>query len=166
VAGSDGVLWFTNDGNNAIGRITTTGKVTMHSGTGISGPAGITAGPDGALWFTNDGNNSIGRITTAGKITDYTGPGIADPRGIVVGPDGALWFTNLGNKSIGRITVPVDDHSAHLSSSLAAIRRHRAQGQTLQAIASSLNARAIPTAHGGSPWYTSTIRAVLRSEGL
>ena len=60
----------------------------MHSGTGISGPAGITAGPDGALWFTNVGNNSIGRITTAGKITDYTGPGIADPQRIVVGPDG------------------------------------------------------------------------------
>lgn len=46
---------------------------------------------------------------------------------------------------------------------IAAIKRHRAQGQTLQAIASSLNARAIPTAHGGSQWYTSTIRAVLRS---
>ena len=40
-------------GNNSIGRITTGGVVTNYTGTGISGPTGITAGPDGALWFTN-----------------------------------------------------------------------------------------------------------------
>ena len=44
-----------------------------------------------------------------------------------------------------------------------AIKRQRSQGQTLQAIAEGLNAKAIPTAHGGSQWYASTIRAVLRS---
>ena len=52
-AGPDGALWFTNYGNNSIGRITTTGAVTNYTGTGISLPFGITAGPDGALWFTN-----------------------------------------------------------------------------------------------------------------
>ena len=52
-AGPDGALWFTNDANNSIGRITTAGAVTNYTGTGISGPVGITAGPDGALWFTN-----------------------------------------------------------------------------------------------------------------
>lgn len=39
-------------------------------------------------------------------------------------------------------------------------------GKTLQAIATHLNARAIPTAHGGTQWHTSTIRAVLCSEDL
>jgi DNA invertase Pin-like site-specific DNA recombinase len=43
------------------------------------------------------------------------------------------------------------------------IKRQRAQGKTLEAIASNLNAKAIPTAHGGSQWYASTIRTVLRS---
>src|SRR5215467_12389655 len=86
--GPDGALWFTNPGNNSVGRITTAGKVTTYTGTGINAPHGITAGPDGALWFTNNGGNSIGRITTAGKVTTYTGTGISSPEGITAGPAG------------------------------------------------------------------------------
>ncbi len=97
-------MWFTNNGNDSIGRITTGGVVTNYTGTGITNPQGIAAGPDGALWFTN-GNNSIGRITTGGVVTNYTGTGISNPQGIAAGPDGALWFTNYGNDSIGRITT-------------------------------------------------------------
>jgi hypothetical protein len=47
-AGPDGALWFTNYGNNSIGRITTTGVVHLYAGAGIDDPDGITAGPDGA----------------------------------------------------------------------------------------------------------------------
>ena len=104
-AGPDGALWFTNAGNNSIGRITTAGTVTSYADPSISAPQDITAGPDGALWFTNAGNNSIGRITTAGTVTNYTDPSISGPDGITTGPDGALWFTNAGNNSIGRITT-------------------------------------------------------------
>jgi hypothetical protein len=104
--GPDGALWFTNWGNNSIGRITTSGKVTSYTSPSIDDPYGITEGPDGALWFINYGNNSIGRITTSGKVTSYTSPSIDDPYGITEGPDGALWFINSGNGSIGRITVP------------------------------------------------------------
>ena len=76
-AGPDGALWFTNYGNNSIGRITTAGTVTNYTGTGISSPAGIAAGPDGALWFTNCGNNSIGRITTTGSSPTTPAPASA-----------------------------------------------------------------------------------------
>jgi streptogramin lyase len=62
--GPDGNLWFTNYGNNSIGRITTAGQVTVFTGAGIDGPEQITAGPEGALWFTNC-NNSIWRSTTS-----------------------------------------------------------------------------------------------------
>ena len=103
-AGPDGAMWFTNYGNNSIGRITTAGTVTNYTGTGIDGPFGIAAGPDGALWFTSTANRSIGRITTAGTVTVYSGTGIDYPGGVTAGPDGALWFTNRGNNSIGRIT--------------------------------------------------------------
>ena len=72
-------LWFTNKGNNSIGRITTAGVVTNYTDPSINEPEGITAGPDGALWFTNNGNNSIGRITTAGVVTNYTDPSISSP---------------------------------------------------------------------------------------
>ena len=46
--GPDGALWYTNEGNNLIGRITTSGVVTNYTGTGVSTPSGITSGPDGA----------------------------------------------------------------------------------------------------------------------
>ncbi len=69
-AGPDGALWFTNTGNNSIGRITTSGTVSNYAGTGVSYPLSIAAGPDGALWFTNYSNNSIGRITTSGTVSN------------------------------------------------------------------------------------------------
>jgi hypothetical protein len=70
-AGPDGALWFTNAGNNTIGRITTSGVVTSYTGTGIDDPTSITAGPngEGALWFTNNSNNTTGRITTPAPQT-------------------------------------------------------------------------------------------------
>ncbi len=41
------------------------------------------------------------------------------------------------------------------------IRRERKRGRTLQAIADRLNADHVPTGHGGSRWYASTVHAVL-----
>ena len=98
--GPDGALWFTNAGNNSIGRITTSGVVTSYPVCGE--PQDITAGPDGALWFTAVVNNpsapgAIGRITTGGVVTCYgtgIGLGFSGPGDITAGPDGALWFTN------------------------------------------------------------------------
>lgn len=103
VAGPDGALWFTNQDNNSIGRISTAGVVSNYTGVGIDDPFDIAVGSDGALWFTNSNNNSIGRITTTGKVTNYTDPSIGSPQHIAAGPDGALWFTNA--RSIGRITT-------------------------------------------------------------
>ena len=104
-AGPDGALWFTNEGDNSIGRITTSGVISSYTGNGIDGPELITLGPDGALWFTNFNGSSIGRITTSGVVSNYIGTGISEPLDITLGPDGALWFTNWGNSSIGRITT-------------------------------------------------------------
>jgi virginiamycin B lyase len=67
--GPDGALWFTNTGNNTIGRITTAGKVTNFTGTGISAPGAITSGPLNSLWFTN-GTHEIGAITPGGDGHD------------------------------------------------------------------------------------------------
>ncbi|MGO9876123.1 MAG: hypothetical protein ACLPVY_20300 [Acidimicrobiia bacterium] len=102
--GSDGALWFVNETNNSVGRITAAGTITDTFDASISSPTGITAGPDGALWFTNF-DDSIGRITTAGTVTNYTDATISTPADITAGSDGALWFTNNGNNSIGRITT-------------------------------------------------------------
>src|SRR5437763_235310 len=107
-AGPDGALWFTNQGTNSIGPITTVGTVAAFSKKGvhgIRGPFGITSGPDGALWFTiNFDNNAIGRITTGGKITLFPNKGPYGASAITTGPDKAMWFTD-GRKAIGRITT-------------------------------------------------------------
>ena len=103
-AGPDGALWFT-DASRGIGRITTTGTITLYPvPTQSSQPWGIVAGPDGALWFTEFSANQIGRSTTAGVVTEYAIPTAnSGPRLITAGPDGALWFTEETANKIGRI---------------------------------------------------------------
>jgi streptogramin lyase len=71
IAAGPAALWFTSNGNNSIGRISTTGSITSYTDPSVSGPTAITRGGDGALWFTNNGNTSTGRITTNGAITHY-----------------------------------------------------------------------------------------------
>lgn len=102
-AGPDGALWFANDRNGSIGRVSTLGAVSNHASKGID-PVGIAAGRDGALWFTNPLAGTIGRITTGGKLSIISDPSISAPFGITAGPDGAVWFTNWGNNTIGRIS--------------------------------------------------------------
>jgi virginiamycin B lyase len=72
IKGPDGALWFTEQGDgqpgtSKIGRITTTGQISLFpTPTVQSGANNIVAGPDGNLWFTepNTGVGNIGRITT------------------------------------------------------------------------------------------------------
>jgi len=104
-AGSDGAVWFT-DSDRTIGRITTSGAVSLFKLPDGIGAAGITTGSDGALWFTG-GNGSgplIGRMTTSGAVTTYPlSSGLQGP--ITAGPDGSLWFVNYPDEGSGAITI-------------------------------------------------------------
>ena len=51
VAGSDGALWFLNDGS--IGRISTSGAVTDFTNSSQTAPRGIVAGPGDTLLVIN-----------------------------------------------------------------------------------------------------------------
>ena len=86
-AGPDGSLWFTNTGNDSVGRITTGGAVAYYPVA--SEPFGITAGPGDALWFTEPSSNAIGRITTAGVVSHFSGTGVKRPFAITDGSGGA-----------------------------------------------------------------------------
>lgn len=121
--GPDGALWFSEQGCNQIGRITTNGAITEYRlppctnncnlyPPGGPSPTGIVSGPDGALWFAETGANAIGRITTSGAVTVYpiTPPDLNHysnhvPNSITVGADGALWFGEGAGPVIGRITT-------------------------------------------------------------
>lgn len=79
-------LWFTEALGNHIGRISTSGRVTLFVvPTPGAFPYSITVGPDGALWFVEFRRGTIGRITTAGKITEYPLGQCTTPVGIVAG---------------------------------------------------------------------------------
>jgi len=104
-AGPDGAMWFTEAGNNMIGRITTAGAITEYCiPTAAATPQGITAGPDGNVWFIESTANKVGRITPSGTITEFPIPASSsEQEEITLGPDGNLWFTDLAG-NIGRVT--------------------------------------------------------------
>jgi virginiamycin B lyase len=108
--GSDGALWFTEDNagsaadtQNAIGRLTASGRYRQWLLPPASSPTRIAAGRDGALWFTERVSQRIGRITTSGAITQFPLPRGTYPYDIISGPDGALWFST--DTRVGRITT-------------------------------------------------------------
>ncbi len=105
--GSDGNLWFAENGANRVARITPSGVVTEF-GAGIAGMdiLFITAGPDGNLWFTETTSDQIGRMTPSGVVTEFN-VGISPSSqllGITAGPDGNVWFAEFAGNRIGRIT--------------------------------------------------------------
>jgi len=104
--GKDDALWFTENTEAAIGRMTRSGSVRFfpipHGWTAQR----IVSGPDGDLWFTQMYGNAIGRISMTGNITEYRlHHKNSHPYDIVEGPDGALWFTEHGDGKIGRLTT-------------------------------------------------------------
>ena len=110
-SGPDGNMWFTNNANNSIGRITPSGTVTyfkVPTDPSLSYGAGlfaITAGPDGNIWFTGFYASTVGKVTPDGQVTTYPLPlEEAYPLGITAGPDGNVWFTLDSANGIGRIT--------------------------------------------------------------
>lgn len=99
-AGSDGNLWFTDEGSNdegknLIGRITPAGTITEFPiPTLKSNPVAIALGSDGNMWFTQTGSETIGRIAPTGAIAEFAVPGTSGALGgITLGPDGNIWFT-------------------------------------------------------------------------
>ena len=98
--GPDGAFWFTDVGDNMIGRMSVGGKLTLFAGNGIDVPNSIVSGPDGALWFTNQGIGccgSIGRITTAGKVSIFTASSVNSPAAITVVHQLLRWLNRSDN---------------------------------------------------------------------
>lgn len=106
-AGPDGNIWFTEQAQDQVGRITPTGSVTEFSaGDQFGNPLDIVAGPDGNVWFTEAFSNGhgIGRITPSGSVTEFATAG--SPYAIAAGPNGTLWFTETvpdGTSFVGKI---------------------------------------------------------------
>lgn len=104
--GRDDALWFTENTEAVIGRMTRSGSVRFFPISHGWAAQRIVSGPKGDLWFTQMYGNAIGRISMTGKITEYRLQNKnSHPYDIVEGPDGALWFTEHGDGKIGRLTT-------------------------------------------------------------
>ena len=120
-AGSDGNLWFTQQGRGKIGRITPSGLVDEFATCGPEGGYGcyatsITGGPDGNLWFVSTESGPQGQTVSlntfspalhAGYRVATLGSGAAG--GIAAGRDGNLWvaISSVGGAidRIARVTT-------------------------------------------------------------
>ena len=103
----EAALWFVDNCDHQIGKITTSGTVKAYNFTAGVGLQAITAGPDGNLWFTMTGVSKIGKITPAGTVSEYSAPSGSEPQVIAAGPEkeSALWFTDFKTSKIGKITT-------------------------------------------------------------
>jgi streptogramin lyase len=104
--GPDGNIWFTEEGTDAVGRITPSGGVKEYT-TGLTpntAPDGIAAGMDGSMYFVEYNGPAIGRVTMTGTITERPiNIAGSNPTGITAGPDGNVWFGDSGTNSVGRL---------------------------------------------------------------
>lgn len=126
--GSDGQMWFTDQGADAVGAFNTTTHAIVEYTAGITPgdtyPRDIASGPDGALWFTEWGANKIGRIDPATQaVTEYSIPtSNSRPYGIV--EDGSyMWFTETSGNKVGKIG-PIQGTVGGRRRSLAGARAH------------------------------------------
>jgi streptogramin lyase len=104
--GPDGNLWFTEETNNGVARITPGAIITeFTAGFPTGSPRGIVTGPDGNLWVAQaGGDGAIARVTKAGVVTEFPVPTAGDPTDIAAGPDGNLWYVDPTANVVGRIT--------------------------------------------------------------
>ncbi len=112
VTGPDHALWFTDPGDNLIGRVTAGGSLTTYPvPTKNAGLDGITVGGDSAIWFTEAQASKIGRITTSGQISEYATPTSASSPDQIVGPlssgcgNAQLWFSEGASGKVAEIVV-------------------------------------------------------------
>jgi virginiamycin B lyase len=108
-AGPDGNIWFSHDGANIIGVMSTSGTLlkTYPIPTANSEPDFIIKGPDGNMWFEEHLANKIGRLNIAsGHIDEFPIPTPNSyPRNIIIGPDGNMWFPEASVGQVARLTT-------------------------------------------------------------
>ena len=105
-SGPDGNTWFTEETNNAVGRVTPGAVITeFTAGFPTGSPRGIVTGPDGNLWVAQaGGDGAIARVTKTGDVIEFPVPTAGDPNDITVGADANLWYVDPAANVIGRIT--------------------------------------------------------------
>jgi virginiamycin B lyase len=103
--GPNGLMWFLDQGIDAIGTISESGAIVEYPLPRSSAPESLVQGYDGNLWVTDQGSNAIVVISPAGKIVARHAIRTpqAQPWGITRGPNGSIWFAEFGGNRVGRV---------------------------------------------------------------
>lgn len=109
VAGPDGALWFNEQSNFAVGRITTTGVVTEYpiarepySALG-DGPSAIVSS-GGSLWTLANVGSTIDAVSTAGTATRLYANLNQSATNIVADGSGGVWAASLTGAGGGPVS--------------------------------------------------------------
>ena len=97
--GSDGNIWFSEAGNQRVGRITPQGTVTEFPATTMW-VRDLCPGPDGEIWIAIAGNGHLGHMSTTGVASQVT---YVNGQYCTTGPDGNMWYSVLSSNQIARI---------------------------------------------------------------
>ncbi len=102
--GANGIVWFTLDASNAIGRLRDGRFEKIRKPTESLEPLGLAAGVDGAAWFTDARKRAVGRVSSDGTITVYDlATPVARLGRLALAPDGAVWFAEPTAVSVTRL---------------------------------------------------------------
>jgi len=107
--GTDGNLWFTDAGRNALVRMTPAGiATTFPVPTPSSGVFGVAAGLGGEIYFTERDAGRLGRLAPDGQVTeiDCIPTPASAPTSIARAPDGRLWFTESATGKVASLRPP------------------------------------------------------------
>ena len=128
-----GNTYITDEGEQRVRKVTSTGVISTFAGTGIAGftgdggpatsarintPVGVTVDAAGNIVFADAGNNRVRKITTAGVISTIAGNGIAGysgdggpaidasmnvPWGVIYDSAGNLFISDRSNNVIRKV---------------------------------------------------------------
>jgi virginiamycin B lyase len=99
-----GILWFTAQGGNAVGRLDPrTGKIDLKKvQTENALPYGIQINSKGVPFFCELGTNKMGKINPLTmEITEYTLPEGVRPRRLMIAADDKVYFTDFKDGHLG-----------------------------------------------------------------
>jgi streptogramin lyase len=99
---AQGTLWTTEEGGDAVARVTSDGQVSEIKLPRPGAPGlGIVRAPDGSMWFTDRDANEVDRIASDGALLRVPLESGSTPLGICAGPLNSLWVTENGDEGRG-----------------------------------------------------------------
>lgn len=100
----DGVVWFTIELSDAIGRLQDGRIQKLPKGSENLEPLGLAIDADGSAWYTDSRVRAISRVSSDGTISsfDLSTP-VARLGRLAVAPDRAVWFAEATTVSVTRL---------------------------------------------------------------